>query len=382
MKAKQTWLIISGLVCIAIIIAGIAILRKPTSEKIIKIGAILPLTEAHALLGQGEKEGLTLAMEEINNKGGVAGKKLDIIFEDSRGDPKTGVSSLRKLVEVDKAQIIYSSLTGVSTALAPIVKGRRDIVLGVYAMEDRITSESDNIFRIYPSFKEEGEQIVEYLKTQNISSCGIIYFQLSGFEHEVKDIIVPALKDRKVNNIAVEIFSPTTKDFRSIVAKMKDIKPQVIILLGYSEQFLPIFKAIDENRLIGKVLIVGGMNLRAAEDIPRKLLENTVAVGSAFMGEGEHQSRVREAFTKQYEGRYNKKPDYNIAFSFDSLLILADALEKANANISKTLDMLTQIKSFEGASGKLTILPDRNSSIEWTHFVYKNGKWLPLRGRR
>jgi ABC-type branched-subunit amino acid transport system substrate-binding protein len=98
-------------VIVIIILLGIlyGVNRKPiapTTKEPIKIGAILPLTGEAAVWGENVKTGIELAKEGINKKGGINGRKIEVIYEDGQCDSKTGVSAVQKLITVDKFQVI------------------------------------------------------------------------------------------------------------------------------------------------------------------------------------------------------------------------------------------------------------------------------------
>src|SRR5262245_31374031 len=92
----------------------------PEPEPIL-IGAILPLTGSSAIWGVPTREGAELAVEVANAAGGVHGRKLRLIVEDTTGDPKTAVSALQKLLTVDKVvAVLDNSNSSVTLAVAPV----------------------------------------------------------------------------------------------------------------------------------------------------------------------------------------------------------------------------------------------------------------------
>ena len=115
------WLI--PVVVIVIIIALIAVfsVQKPKEEKVIKIGAILPLTGKVSYWGEPVLKGMNFAIQEINSKGGINGKKLKLIVEDSKADPKEGVTAANKLISEGVITMIVHT-TAVSNAVAPILE--------------------------------------------------------------------------------------------------------------------------------------------------------------------------------------------------------------------------------------------------------------------
>ncbi|MEM4215062.1 MAG: ABC transporter substrate-binding protein [Candidatus Pacearchaeota archaeon] len=115
--------IIALLLCLflvsSIFVAGCA---KKEKEEVIKIGAILPLTGNVAFWGQPVQKGMEFAAKEINSKGGINGKKIELRIEDSKGDATEGVIALNKLLNIDKVLTVSVHTTAVSNAVAPILE--------------------------------------------------------------------------------------------------------------------------------------------------------------------------------------------------------------------------------------------------------------------
>ena len=84
--------------------------EKEVKEEVIKIGVILPLTGNAAVYGLSAKEGIDLSLEDINNTGGINGKTIQMIYEDSQCDSTKAVSAAHKLINIDKVQIIIGHI--------------------------------------------------------------------------------------------------------------------------------------------------------------------------------------------------------------------------------------------------------------------------------
>ena len=119
MGRKSFLFYLISLCVILIMVFPLACVKK--EEKVINIGAILPLTGEGAKYGDAAKKGINLAVKEINSAGGINGKSVQIIYEDSQGDPKAGVAAMQKLVITDKVSaVIGDLLSSVTLAIAPI----------------------------------------------------------------------------------------------------------------------------------------------------------------------------------------------------------------------------------------------------------------------
>ena len=130
-KHKLISLVIVLLIVLLAIGAAITFYATAPTEKqkIIKIGAILPLSGSTAFVGQDLQEGIDLAVLDINNDGGIAGRKLEIVYEDSRGNAKEGVTSYQKLRAQEDVKFFITTLSDVTLSIAPLAEGGMEFPL-------------------------------------------------------------------------------------------------------------------------------------------------------------------------------------------------------------------------------------------------------------
>ena len=164
--------IIIGAVLLLAVIAG-ACLQDTQSDEI-KIGSILPLTGDLAVYGENMKNGMDLAVLQINEQGGINGKNLVVIYEDDQGDPKSSVSAFQKLITVDKVPVVVGvPFSSSALPIAPIADKEEVVLFSVAASSPDLTGISKYFFRNWPSDTYEGAMMGEFtadeLKLQNIS---------------------------------------------------------------------------------------------------------------------------------------------------------------------------------------------------------------------
>jgi len=156
----------SALTIISILLASLMVFSfgcAKKEEKEIKIGVILPLTGDAAKYGQSAKKGMKLAVDEINNKGGINNQRVILIIEDSQGQVKNGVSAFNKLITIDKVPIVVGELlSSITLAIAPIANEKKIIVLSPASTAPKITEAGDYIFRNVASDIVEGQIMAEY----------------------------------------------------------------------------------------------------------------------------------------------------------------------------------------------------------------------------
>ena len=125
-------------------------LSKGKTPGTIRIGAVLALTGAASIHGQNEREGLELARKEINSKGGIAGKQVEIIYEDDQTDSAKSVTAIKKLVEVDNINLIIGGTWDfLANADIPVIEEGKAVLLSPSALPDTITQKSGRFFSVH-----------------------------------------------------------------------------------------------------------------------------------------------------------------------------------------------------------------------------------------
>ncbi|MEO0129637.1 MAG: ABC transporter substrate-binding protein, partial [candidate division WOR-3 bacterium] len=179
----------------AIICATIFVGCKP-EPKTIKIGAILPLTGSAAYFGTHYQNGVNLAFEETKEDLIKQNVKVQFLFEDSQNSDKTAISALNKLLTVDNVNIVIS-LFPVSEALNPVTTKNPNILHIAATMSPGIT-EPENTMRIYFNQEQEGMKIVEFCLKKGMRKVFIIHNPIKAQEVEVKEWIIPPLKEKNI----------------------------------------------------------------------------------------------------------------------------------------------------------------------------------------
>lgn len=142
----------------------------------ITIGTILPLTGPAAPIGVEEQQGVQFAIDRANAAGGVAGRKIVGIYEDSQGKPDVGVLSFNKLVDLRNAPIIITAFSSVSLAIAPLATRKRVLVVNAAAQSNQLAKASPYLINTIPLVREETGSIVNYMaKTLGKKKAAIVY---------------------------------------------------------------------------------------------------------------------------------------------------------------------------------------------------------------
>jgi len=346
-----------------LIIAALAVLLVVTQTKRgpeeIKIGAILPLTGEAAKYGKSAKRGIDLALEEINAKGGIKGKKLTIIYEDSKGNPKEGVSAILKLITVHKVPAILGAMSSsVTLAIAPIAEENKIVLLSPASSSPKITHAGDYIFRNCYSDIYEGKKMAHYIYNETrYKKVAIIHIN-NDYGIGLREAFRDEFNKLGGKVVAVETYDFGATDFRTQLSKIKESDPDAIYIVGYSEMGRLLVQAKElELRIpfFSCIMFEDPDILKVAGDIA----EGVVYTYPSYNPKSRED--VVANFINIFEKKYNQKPDGFAANAYDALKILALAIEKGGGKSEQIKKALYSIKDYPGVTGKTSF--DGNGDV-------------------
>ncbi|MEO0136372.1 MAG: ABC transporter substrate-binding protein [candidate division WOR-3 bacterium] len=355
----------------AIICATIFVSCKP-EPKTIKIGAILPLTGKAAWLGENARNGIQLAVDELNRKGGIKGTKIEVIFEDSKLDPKEGVAIANRLIDIEKVRALIVNGTTIVNAILPITE-QKGILLFAQTIHPGITEKGKNIFRIYGGGDYEWQMLAQYINNQNYN-IGIFHINAQ-YGLDSKAMLKKYLAS-KIKVVFEESYEIGATDFRALISKSKNKAVDAVVLMGYGNEFIALIKQMKElgfnKKILGNIDFTFDFLVKAPE------CQGAIFVAPAFsIGK---LTATGQTFEKNYMLKFNKKPSWDVANSYETIMILAKVIEKVGTwNLEKIKESLLEIKDYEGISGKLTIAANRDAIFDLYIATLKDNNIVELR---
>lgn len=333
------------------------------SSKPIKVGGNLELTGGTAMFGQGAKNAINLAFEQQNAKGGILGRKLELVAADNKSDAGESTSAVTKLVTQDNVVAVIGSMTSsVTLAAIPVVTDNKIPMISPSGTNTKLTIDPTTgavrpwIFRacfIDPFQGQVGAGFA--LKDLKAKSAAIIIDQKSDYSKGLAESFVTNFKKGNGTITGTEQYvGGSDKDFRSILTNIKAQNPDMVWLPGYYQEVGLIVK---QARDLGMTMpFMGGDGW----DDPQLF---NIAGGSAlnntyYVDHVATDDPALATFVSDYKAKYNAAPNAMATLGYDAANLLIKAIGDAKStDPEKIRTALETMKGFKGVSGDITIDP-------------------------
>jgi branched-chain amino acid transport system substrate-binding protein len=300
------------------------------AQDVLKFGIPLPLTGTNAKFGEIEKKSYEIALEEINAKGGIKGKKVVLEFEDSQGKPEISRSIVERLIDVKKQPVIFGEYSSSSSkAVAAVAEERKVPYMVVTGATDDITQQNYKyVFRMNPTNAYYATGLLSFFKeVVKPQSIAILYessdFGTSGAEDMVKQAQKVGMKV-----LVKEQYEKGAVDFKPILSKVKAAKPDVIYMVSYVMDAALLMRQIKELRIDANLYAGGAAGFAIPEFIQNAKEASELAVTATLWS-----PQVAYPGAKEYAEKYKKLhkdyPSYHGAEAYAALYVIKDVLERA-----------------------------------------------------
>ena len=347
--------------------------RKEKTESI-KIGALLSLSGSGATYGQNARNAINLALEDIATED-VNGKKIEVIFEDSKSDPKDGVSGFQKLATQDRVPASLTMISGVVLAIAPIAEKEKSISLNIGAQNPDIRKAGEYTFSTINDANVEAYQLADYvIDTLHINEMTIL-FSSASYGVGARNAMKTRFTERGGKIIEEISFDEGVTDFRTQLTKIKNSNAKAVFMPGLVKEMSVILRQATELGVKTQWL-----SYTAFEG--KEILQNagTSAEGVIFSSSSIDNTKEHiKKFTDSYTNKYGTSPDIYAANAYDAIRILHLAIKNGKATDSQSIaNYFLSMPPYDGVSG--TIKFDKDGVVTKPVIIktVKNGQFIKL----
>lgn len=298
----------------------------------VKLSIPLPLTGTNAKFGEIEQRSYEIAMEEINAKGGVKGKKIVLAFEDSQGKPDVARSIAEKLIDVKKQPVIFGEYSSsCSKAIAAVAEERKTPYLVVTGATDDITQQNYKyVFRLNPTNAYYASGLISFFKEVVKPASIAVLYESSDFGTSGAEDMVRQAEKFPMKVLAKEQYEKGAVDFKPILSKVKSEKPDVIYMVSYVMDASLLMRQIKELRIDAK-LYAGGAAGFAIPEFIQSAGEAAEYVVTATLWSPQVVYPGAKEFAEKYKRLYKDYPSYHGAEAYSALYIIKDVLTRATS---------------------------------------------------
>lgn len=344
----------------------------PTGDPI-KIGHYASMTGSESTFGVSTDNGIRLAMEEINARGGVLGRPIDVITYDDRGNDQETSTVVTRLVTSDRVTALIGEVaSGRSMVGAPIAQQHGVPMVSPSSTNPDVTREGDMIFRVCFIDPFQGTVCAKFARQRGWQRAAILFNREAPYSTGLANNFKSAFEELGGTVVTEQAYAAGEPDFGAQITAIANATPDVIFVPGYYNEIGAIARQIRARGLTAVML--GGDGWDSAE------LANTAgdAINGAFFSNHYSHEEERPAvqdFVTKYQTRFGSIPDGLAALGYDAMLITADAIARAGSTDGAAIAAaLAATRDFPAVTGAITIDADRNASKSAVVLEYSNGQ--------
>jgi len=331
-------------------------------QDVVKIGAVLPLTGSGANYGISLKQGIDLAVEEVNASGGIKGVKLIVVYEDSRSDAKVGVSAFNKLVATDKVPLVFGSLSSIILAIQPEADKKNVVLINSSAISPLIYEKADNfLFSIMVNGATEAIFMANEFQKRNQNEKIAVLFSNNSSGIDTKNKFVAELNSLGNSNVYTEAYELDSTDFKIQLESIKKTDAKYGYLIAFSsKEFADILKQTKELGLNIQWYSYSGIETKETIELAREAANGVIYSYPQY----NVSDALYSSFQEKYNARYNSWADIYTVTSYDGVHLVANVMEEFGTTAIDVQRGLRAINKFDGIFGNIDLSSDDKQCVQ------------------
>ena len=340
----------------------------------VKIGGIGPLTGAYANYGLSEKNGAELAVKEINEAGGIAGKQIELSYQDSQGESESAVNAYGKLMDWGMEVSLGCVLSGENASVVAAARDDDVLLITPSGSADKCIDGNDKAFRVcfYDSY--QGAAAAQYIKDNNmVDTVGILYQSDNDYSVGLYNAFVAKCGELGITIAETQTFtSSTNTDFSTQVNALVASGAKLVFIPIYAEE-ASTFLTQARGKFAGDVYFFGADGL---DGILGKVEQDPTIANNVLMltpFSADNPAENVQSFVKKYQEAYGATPDQFAADAYDAIYVIKAAVEKAGSTSGAALASALTSLTVDGVTGIMTWTADGNTNKPASAILYYDG---------
>lgn len=339
--------------------------EKAAGDEIV-VGANFELTGNHAQYGANANNGLKLAIKEVNDAGGIKGKKIKIIEADAKSEAAESVNAATKLISDDKViALVGPAVTANVIAESQVATDNMIPIIAPAATNPDVTVENGKVkpyvFRACFIDPQQSEVMAQFARKDLMANTAVLYLDSSSdYSKSLGKIFKERFEADGGVVVMEEAFLAKDQDFKAALTKIQTANADVIFVPAYYEEVGKIVKQARELGITAAILGTDGWDdSKVTEIAGKEALNNTYFCTHYFEGDAEVQP-----FIKAYKAEYNNEPNVFAALGYDAGKMLIDAIDRGGEDSQKIRENIETITDLQVGTGKITMDPATHNPIK------------------
>ena len=352
--------------------AALAVMPGLASADEIIVGSSLGLTGYGSITDGHWRDGLSIAIDAVNEKGGVLGKKLKLVYEDNKSTPQQAVVVYRKMMSEDKAQVFDSGCISAGNFAAASFVVKAKLPMFLCSILPRLPDEQKWAFSFLPPPKFEVDARYEYLKAKtSIRKVGILG-DPSPYGTIMRNIAVEEAKSFGIEIVANESYQQDDADFSVQIGRINAAGAGAIIMIGQGNAVITTANNIKQLGL-NKLLLLASINERDLVLSAGKILGDQFMFPAPLIQVAQDDRSVltnptsraaAEEFFKRMKAKFGDIDPAQSSRAWDSLMMMAKAMEMAKSTDGeKVRDAMEKIGHYDGAGASYDFSPTQHVGV-------------------
>lgn len=330
--------------------AGCSTSGGSADADVVKLGFIGPMTGDAAIYGSSAEEGAQLAVAEINEAGGIDGKKIELVAYDSKADQTEAINAYNRLRDQDGVvAVIGGTLSGETLAMKDIMVQDNMPVLSPTATAVEVTQEAPNVFRACFLDDYQGQAAANFAATTlSAKTAALLIGTGNPYSEGVSEAFKVAFTAKGGTIAGSESYGTADKDFSAQLTKIKEMNPDVVFVPDYVQTVGPILQKAKEMGITAKFVGADGW-----DGVQEEYAD--AAQGNYFTNHyaADSPSETVQNFITAYKAEYDKVPNSFAALGYDAVYAMVEAITAAGT--TESADIITALKATDhaGVTGTL-----------------------------
>jgi branched-chain amino acid transport system substrate-binding protein len=376
MKAlSKIWVALSVTSMLTLTACGIGGGGNQGGGNTITVGVETPTTGSSAKMGQDMNHAIQMAVDEINNKGGVLGKKITLTFADDAADPQTAAAAANKLVSQGVVAVVGGYASGAVLPASGVYHQAGIPMVVTAANSAKIPAQGyNNIFLVNGTTTAQAQTAADYMVHKLKGKRIAILNDNSAYSVDLANQTKQFVEQMGGQVVAFDAVNPQETDFTTELTKLKSLKPDATYWTAYYAAGGLLLKQFKQVGVPGAFGVGDGANdptiIKIAGKQNAEDMFTTTSPTPQFIPSAKD-------WVQQYQSRFGEAPGPYSALSYDGMRVLADAISRAGSTDKDAIiKALAATKDFQTFGGPVSFKPDGElATSNFIVLVVKNGEY-------